>query len=141
MRFLLRPSAQEQKLNNEIKAMRKEQSKLSMKDDYTTHVKLERKLLAAQAQLQELANNGMAKKRLFVQYILPYGSQFIMSITLIYISFAYRSEPVIMLGDKFDFTPFSWVMRFPTGIRGAVSVPFWIFVNSFVNKALTQMLT
>lgn len=140
--FLVRPSAEQQNLNKDIQLMRFEQGKLSMKDDYTAHVKLERKILAAQTQLQELANkSGKSNKLMFVKYILPYGSQFVLSITLLYISFSYRNEPVIILGDKFDFTPFSWVMRFPTGIRGAVSVPFWIFVNSFVNKAITQVLS
>lgn len=112
-----------------------ELSKLSMKDDYIIYVKTERKVRAAQADLTELTKRK-ATNNLMLNYGISYGSQIVLAISLMVISFTYRSVPVIVLGDKFDFTPFNALMRFPTGIRGAVSVPFWIFVNSFIYKGL-----
>lgn len=118
-----------------IAAINDELSKLSMKDDYIIYVKKERKIRAAQADLAELTKRKTTNN-LMLNYGISYGSQIVLAVSLMVISFMYRSVPVIVFSDKFDFTPFNALMRFPTGIRGAVSVPFWIFVNSFIYKGL-----
>lgn len=118
-----------------IAAMNNELSKLSMKDDYIIYVKKERQIRAAQTDLTDIIKL-QATNNLKLNYGISCGSQIVLVVSLMVISFIYRYVPVIVMGDKFDFTPFGGLMRFPTGIRGAISVPFWIFINNFMYKGL-----
>lgn len=104
-----------------------------MKDDYTAYIKLERKMQAAKTARQNLETS-----KLPLSLLIRYGTQALLATLLIGLSIVYRYVPVIVLGDYFNFAPFGWLMRFPTGISGAVSAPFWIFVNSFVWKGVAS---
>lgn len=104
-----------------------------MKDDYTAYIKLERKVQAAKTARQQ-QEVGKGPRTLLIRY----GTQALLALMLVGLSIVYRYVPVIVLGDHFNFTPFGWLMRFPTGISGAVSAPFWIFVNSFVWKGVAS---
>lgn len=128
-----RPGAEHRQLTAEIVSLRKQLATLSLKDDYTTYIKTERKIKAAQTARDQLGSGKMSRS-----LVIKYGSQALLTLTLVGISITYRYVPVIVLGDQFNFTPFGWLMTFPTGISGAVSVPFWIFVNSFVSKGVAS---
>lgn len=104
-----------------------------MKDDYTAYIKLERKVQAAKTARQQLETGKLPRSSL-----IRYGTQALLALILVVLSIVYRYVPVIVLGDQFNFAPFGWLMRFPTGISGAVSAPFWIFVNSFVWKGVAS---
>lgn len=131
--FATRPSSEHRKFTAEIVSLKRYLATLSLKDDYTTYVKTERKIQAAQIARDQLGTGSITRSLL-----IKYGSQALLTLTLIGISITYRYVPVILLGDQFNFTPFGWLMTFPTGISGAVSVPFWIFVNSFVSKGVAS---
>lgn len=133
--FLCGPTSEEKSLRNEISNLRQELKKLSMKDDYTAYVKLERKIVSTEVLLNEkIAAKGQTN--MFIKYGLSYGSQAFLTLVLVIVSIYCRGEPVIVLGDKFDLTPFGVIMKFPTGVQGAISVPFWIFVSSFVSRTI-----
>lgn len=119
--------------------MRQQQSKLSMRDDYTAFVRLDRKINETQAHLMD-RKTKLANKKLVLKYGLSYATYGVLTFVLIVISFLYRTTPVIVFDGRFDFTPFGFIMRFPTGISGAVSIPFWIFVNSFVSKNIASYI-
>lgn len=104
-----------------------------MRAEYTKYVKTERKIVAVQTKLNALRSEKQTKN-LAYQYGIPYGTQFALSFVLLVLSIAYRYTPVIVFDGQYDLVPFGALIRFPTGIDGAVSVPFWIFVNSFVSK-------
>ncbi|GAB0087390.1 hypothetical protein DMENIID0001_016870 [Sergentomyia squamirostris] len=116
---------------------RRELKGISMREDYTGYVKVERKIVAAEKRLNELAILNSTSK-LIIKYGIPYGTQVLLSLILVSISILYRSTPVMVFEEKFDFMPFGAIMRVPTGVPGAISVPFWIFVSSFVGRALAS---
>lgn len=127
-------SAIEKQLSNEIATMKRELEDIPMRKEYTAYVKLERKILATQTKLNNLRSGNQTQK-LILQYGIPYGCQFLLSFVLIVISIMYRYTPIIVFdGYNYNFTPFGCLMRFPTGVDGAVSVPFWIFMNSYVSR-------
>lgn len=105
-----------------------------MRQEYTTYVKIERKIVTAQAKLNETRKESQTKKLMF-QYGVPYGFQILLSLILVLITLTYRYTPVVIFdGTQYDFIPFGAIIRFPTGLNGAVSVPFWIFINNYVSR-------
>lgn len=133
------PSREERKLQDEVNQLKTELSEISMRHEYTHYVKTERKLVAVETKLNTL-QSGKQTKKLIIQYGLPYGSQFCLALMLLGLSIYYRYTPVIVFDDRFDFVPFKGLIRFPTGVDGALSVPFWAFVNSFVSKHVASYL-
>lgn len=133
------PTRAERKLEDEINQLKAELADIPMRQEYTQYVKTERKIATIQTKLNSIKSQRQTKN-LMVQYGLPYGSQFCLTLVLIGLSIFYRYTPVIIFDDKLDLVPFSGLIRFPTGIDGAVSVPFWIFVNSFVSKHVASYL-
>lgn len=132
--FLLKPSWQEKRLLSEISDLKRELEGVSMRKEYTNYVKMERKINDAQMKLTTL-RSGRQTRNLAIQYGVPYGMQLLLSLALFVVSVIYRYTPVITLDTKqFDLVPFGPLIRFPTGIDGAISVPFWIFVCSFVSR-------
>lgn len=136
--YLLSPSRQQRKHAAEVAAMREQLATISMASDYTAYVKLERRIAAAEREQGASASQQLTRT-LVTRYGLSYGSQALLSLILFGMSLWYRSVPVLVLGDRFNFAPFAWLMRFPTGVEGAVSVPFWVFVSSFVAKGVASV--
>lgn len=111
-----------------------------MRQEYTAYVKQERKIVTAQTKLNEL-RGAKQTKNLVYQYGIPYGCQLALSFVLLIISIAYRYTPVVVFdGQQYDFVPFGSLIKFPTGIDGGVSVPFWIFVNSFMSRHVASYI-
>lgn len=137
--FLISPSRDELRLQAEINQLRTELADISMRREYTQYVKIERKILALKAKLDEL-QVGKQSRNLFVSYGVPYGCQLILGLTLFIIALYHRSTPVIVFDDRFDFVPFHGLMRFPSGVQGGLSAPFWVFINSFVSKHVASYL-
>lgn len=128
------PSNQEKLLVTELAKLKKELEDIPMRQEYTTYVKIERKIVTAQAKLNETRKESQTKKLMF-QYGVPYGFQILLSLILVLITFTYRYTPVVIFdGTQYDFIPFGAIIRFPTGLNGAVSVPFWIFINNYVSR-------
>lgn len=118
----------------ELAKLKKELEDIPMRQEYTTYVKIERKIVTAQAKLNETRKESQTKKLMF-QYGVPYGFQILLSLILVLITFTYRYTPVVIFdGTQYDFIPFGAIIRFPTGLNGAVSVPFWIFINNYVSR-------
>lgn len=136
--YLLSPSRQQRQQAAEVAAMRQQLATISMASDYTAYVKLERRIVAAE-RAQSTSKSQQVTRTLVIKYGLSYGSQALLSLVLVVVSLWYRSVPVLVLGDRFNFAPFAWLMRFPTGVEGAVSVPFWTFVSSFVAKGVASV--
>uniref|UniRef100_A0A6B2EHF7 Putative tail-anchored protein insertion receptor wrb n=1 Tax=Phlebotomus kandelakii TaxID=1109342 RepID=A0A6B2EHF7_9DIPT len=133
--FLNTDTREESQLKATIVGHRRELKGISMREDYPGYVRIERKIVAAEKRLNELAIINSTSK-MVIKYGVPYGTQLFLSIVLVSISIYYRSTPVIVFDEKFDFTPFGAIMRVPTGVPGAISVPFWIFVSSFMGRTL-----
>lgn len=103
-------------------------------------MKIERKVLAAQTKLNNLRSAKQTKNLIF-QYGVPYGCQFVLSIVLVIISLFYRYAPVIVFDTyRYNFVPFGGLIRFPTDVDGGVSVPFWIFINTYVSRHIAAQI-
>lgn len=140
MLFLTSATWEEKHLIAEIQKYKTELENISMRKEYTNYVKIERKMVAVQSKLNEYRSKRQTKI-LIIQYGVPYGLQFIMSFGLFVVSIIYRYTPVILLNTKqFDLVPFGPLIRFPTGVDGAVSVPFWIFVSSYVSRHISTYI-
>ena len=134
VKFLSGPSREEKQLTDEITDLKAELADISMRTEYTNYVKCERKVVTLQKRLNDMRNSKQSNNLLF-KYGVPYGSQALLTFGLFVMSLYYRNIPVFVFDDqKFDLVPFAGLIRFPTGVDGAISVPFWIFVNSFVLK-------
>lgn len=132
--LLTSPSAKEHVLMAEISKLKEELENIPMRQEYTAYVKVERKIVAAQAKLNEERNLNQTKKLMY-QYGIPYGLQALLTVVLLSITVIYRYTPIIVFnGSQYNFIPFGPILRFPTGVNGAVSVPFWIFVNNYVSR-------
>lgn len=127
-------SSEEKQLLEEIAKLKVELDDIPMRKEYTSYVKIERKIVAAQGKLNELRSGNQTRKLMF-SYGIPYGLQALFSVVLLLITIVYRYTPIVVFnGSQYDFIPFGSILRFPTGIDGAVSVPFWIFVNNYVSR-------
>lgn len=136
--YLSAATKEEKQLLEEIKMLKEELDEIPMRSEYTKYVKTERKIVTVQTNLNTLRSEKQTKKLAF-QYGIPYGTQVALSFILLVLSIAYRYTPVIVFdAQQYDLIPFGALIRFPTGIDGGVSVPFWIFVNSFVSKHLAS---
>lgn len=136
--YLSAATKEEKQLLVDITELKKELEDIPIRSEYTKYVKTERKIVAVQTKLNTLRSEKQTKN-LALQYGVPYGTQIALSFVLVVVSIAYRYTPVIVFdGHQYDLVPFGALIRFPTGIDGAVSVPFWIFVNSFVSKHLAS---
>lgn len=135
---MTRETAEQRQLRDQIAKMKVELEGISMREEYTAYVKLDRKILAAQSRLDQ-SKSGDRTQNLIIQYALPYGMQYLLSFALIVVSFVYRYTPALIFADaKYNFTPFGRFIQFPTGIDDAVSVPFWIFMNSYVSRHIAS---
>lgn len=133
-------TSEEKELTKLIADLKKELENIPMRKEYTTYVKVERKILAAQTKLNDLRTTKQTQNLIF-QFGVPYGSQIVLSLVLVIISIYYRYAPVIVFDTyRYNFVPFGSLIRFPTGVDGGVSVPFWIFVNSYVSRHIAAQI-
>lgn len=108
-----------------------------MMKEYTTYVRLERKIVEQEQRLQTIRSESATKKMIW-KYGLAYGLNTLFTLILICVSLWHRRTPVMVFPESYNFTPFGSLMSFPTGVSNAVSVPFWIFANSFLMRSLVK---
>ncbi|KAL9694312.1 hypothetical protein quinque_013597 [Culex quinquefasciatus] len=133
--FLLRDSPETRALKAESDQIRRELSRISMRDNYTGYVKVERKLVAVDTQLGEAKSKDSSRRTIY-EFGLRWGLYGVLAFVLVVISIFYRYTPVVVFGDNFSFDPFGRVLSFPTGVPNAVSTVFWIVVNNFVARTV-----
>lgn len=105
-----------------------------MMKEYTSYVRLERKIVESEERLKKVQSENAMKKTI-LKYGLAYGLNALFTVVLICISIYHRRTPIITFREDYNFTPFTGLMSFPTGVSNAVSVPFWIFASSFVMRS------
>lgn len=126
-------------LKRDVSALQKELTKTSMRDNYTDYVKIERNIQNLQMKIQE-SNNSDVVKNFLIKYGINYGTQAVLSLILVVITLCYRKHAVIVFSDKYNFSPFSKIISFPSIIPNSVSVPFWIFCNNYAFRHIGSYL-
>lgn len=127
-------SREERTLKQIIREQRAELAGIPMMKEYTSYVKLERKIVESEQKLQQIRSENQMKKTI-LKYGLSYGLNAIFTLALICISIYHRRTPIMVFPLDYKFMPFSGLMSFPTSVSNAVSVPFWIFASSFVMRS------
>lgn len=127
-------SREEKILKKTIRDQRTELAGIPMMKEYTTYVKMERKIVENEEKLRKIRSENQMKKTI-LKYGLSYGLNAIFTLCLIVISIYNRRSPIMVFPGDYNFVPFSGLMSFPTGVSNAVSVPFWIFASSFVMRS------
>lgn len=118
-------------LKRERLLLKTELKKMSMKDQYTEYIKLERKILKLEKDIIDMKENDVVKN-FIVNYGLNFGLKALLALSLFLVTVFNRRYAVIVFSKEFDFTPFSGLISFPSNIENSVSLPFWAFVNNFV---------
>ncbi|XP_065072713.1 guided entry of tail-anchored proteins factor 1 [Ochlerotatus camptorhynchus] len=132
---ILREPAELLSLRATSEKIRRELSKISMRDNYIEYVQTERKLVQLEKRMAEL-RDGFNGRKVIYEYGVQYGLYAILTLGLIIVSIGYRYTPVVVFGKNFNFEPFEKVLNFPTGVPNAVSTVFWIVVNNFVARTV-----
>lgn len=127
-------SQEERSLQKCIQEQRRELAGIPMMKEYTTYVKLERKIVENEEQLKRIRGENQMKKTI-LKYGLSYGLNAVFTLALICISIYHRRTPIMTFPADYNFVPFSGLMSFPTGLSNTVSVPFWIFASSFFMRS------
>lgn len=127
-------SREERALQASIREQRTELAGIPMMKEYTTYVRLERKIVESEQKLQKIRGENQMKKTI-LKYGLAYGLNAVFTLVLVVLSLYHRRTPVMVFPGDYNFVPFSGLMSFPTGVSNAVSVPFWIFASSFVMRS------
>lgn len=110
-----------------------------MKENYTEFVKLERKIIKLEKEIQE-SNEGDIVKNFLINYGVNYGVKFIIGSALFFVTVFNRKHAVIVFSDKFNFDPFSSIISYPSNIENAISLPFWVFVNNYVFRQIASKI-
>ncbi|XP_055587865.1 guided entry of tail-anchored proteins factor 1 [Uranotaenia lowii] len=137
--LVIRDSPETRALRAESELTRRELSRISMRDDYINYVKVERKLVAIDAKLNESKSRDAMRRKIY-EYGFQYGTYALASLGLVIISIGYRYQPVVVFGDGFNFEPFGKALSFPTGVSNSVSPVCWIVVNNLVARAIAGYL-
>ncbi|XP_055539737.1 guided entry of tail-anchored proteins factor 1-like [Wyeomyia smithii] len=135
--LFFRDAAEIRILRAEVDLLRRELTRISMRDEYIRYVKVERKLVTAEAELNESKNRDAGRRKVY-ELVVRYGLYAILALALVMISIAYRYKPIVVFGESFKFEPFGRVLNFPTGVPNGISTVFWIAVNNFVARTLAS---
>lgn len=120
--------------------LKSELAKMSMEEHYTEYVKLERKIFKLDTEIQNL-QEGDVFKTFLLKYGINYGFKFIVGFALFLVTILNRNHAVIVFSEKFDFSPFSGIISYPSNIDNAVSLPFWLLVNNYVFRQISTQLS
>ncbi|KAM9811716.1 guided entry of tail-anchored proteins factor 1 [Syngnathus typhle] len=131
-RMVQKDAEQENYMRVEIQAMKKEQSSISMMDEFARHARLERKINKMTDKLKTHVQSRTAQqaKMKWVVNIVFYLLQAALMISLIW---QYYSDPVTVLPSKW-IAPVERLVAFPTGVAGGVGITCWLVV---CNKVVT----
>lgn len=110
-----------------------------MKENYTEYVKIERKIIKLDKDIQEASDSDVVKNFL-VKYGINYGVKFTIGLALFLVIVFNRKYAVIVFSEKFNFAPFSSVISYPSNIENSISLPFWVLTNNYVFRQIASKI-
>lgn len=119
--------------------MKTELDRTPMKENYTEYVKIERKIVKLDMDIQQ-SNEQDVVKAFLLKYGINYGVKFIIGFALFLVTIFNRKHAVIVFSEKFDFAPFSGIISYPSNIANSVSLPFWVFINNYVFRQVASKI-
>lgn len=110
-----------------------------MKENYIEYVKIERKVIKIDKEILDL-NESDVVKNFLTKYGVNYGVKFAIGVSLFLVTVLNRKHAVIVFSEKFDFSPFSQIISYPSNIENSISLPFWVFINNYVFRQIASKL-
>lgn len=110
-----------------------------MKENYTEFVRIERKVNKIDLDIQA-SKDGDVVKNFLMNYGINYGVKFGIGIALFLVTVLNRKHAVIVFSEKFDFSPFSGIISYPSNIGNSISLPFWVFINNYVFRQIASKI-
>uniref|UniRef100_A0A3Q3J6Y9 Guided entry of tail-anchored proteins factor 1 n=2 Tax=Monopterus albus TaxID=43700 RepID=A0A3Q3J6Y9_MONAL len=134
-KMVQKDAEQESEMRAEIQEMKKEQSSISMMDEFARYARLERKINKMTDKLKTHVKSRTAQqaKMKWVVNIVFYILQAALMISLIW---KYYSDPVTVVPSRW-IAPVERLVAFPTGVAGGVGITCWLVV---CNKVVTLCL-
>uniref|UniRef100_H3CHA6 Guided entry of tail-anchored proteins factor 1 n=1 Tax=Tetraodon nigroviridis TaxID=99883 RepID=H3CHA6_TETNG len=131
-KMVQKDAEQESEMRAEIHEMKKEQSTISMMDEFARHARLERKINKMTDKLKTHVKSRTAQqaKMKWVVSIVFYILQAALMISLIW---KFYSDPVTVVPSRW-IAPVERLVAFPTGVAGGVGITCWLVV---CNKVVT----
>ncbi|XP_043975493.1 guided entry of tail-anchored proteins factor 1 isoform X1 [Gambusia affinis] len=135
-KMVQKDAEQESEMRTEIQQMKKEQSSISMMDEFARYARLERKINKTTDKLKTHVQSRTAQqaKMKWVVNIIFYILQAALMVSLIW---KYYSDPVTVVPSKW-IAPVERLVAFPTGVAGGVGITCWLVV---CNKVITLGLS
>lgn len=135
-KMVQKDAEQESEMRAEIQEMKKEQSSISMMDEFARYARLERKINKTTDKLKTHVKSRTAQqaKMKWVVNIVFYILQAALMISLIW---KYYSDPVTVVPSRW-IAPVERLVAFPTGVAGGVGITCWLVV---CNKVVTLGLS
>lgn len=131
-KMVQKDAEQESEMRAEIQEMKREQSAISMMDEFARYARLERKINKMTERLKTHVKSRTAQqaKMKWVVNIAFYILQAALMISLIW---KYYSDPVTVVPSRW-IAPVERLVAFPTGVAGGVGITCWLVV---CNKVVT----
>lgn len=127
-------TSRERSLIMQKRELQRDQSSISMADNFASYSKVQRKINALDQELSEIREERRYKNFKY-RFFLQYGLRFVFGIVLVVLSIYYKREPVFSLSRKFDLAPFSKIISYPNE-ENNVSFHFWVLCSTAVARLL-----
>lgn len=127
----------EQQLVQQIKELRKEQSKISMMDNFAVHAKIQRRINKIEMDLSNISDERTTNK-LTLQLAIRLGSRVMIALCMLFIILFYKNTPVYVFPNNFNFFPLNNLISYPNVEPGSVSVHAWLMVTNCVARQIVK---
>lgn len=125
-KHVIKPSANENDLKEELKRLIKELQSLNMVDEFPKYARTERRINKLKSETQSIAQK---RREVFLKMKLGVNVAYHILQVFVFICLIYnfRHEAVVVFPPEWLF-PIGSLISFPSGVSGAVSTAVWIVV-------------
>ncbi|XP_032793317.2 guided entry of tail-anchored proteins factor 1 isoform X1 [Daphnia magna] len=134
--FIFKVTDEEKRIREEFKELRKELAGISAVDEFARYARTQRKMNKLDEQIQALGQSRMDDRE-SIKWKFTKTIQIINGAVLVYLAVTQRYEPVLT-GLSDWFWPLNIVLSYPTGIEGALSIVFWLFICNNACRVLIK---
>ncbi|XP_074601800.1 guided entry of tail-anchored proteins factor 1-like [Brevipalpus obovatus] len=137
--IFFRESELESNLRKQITELKTELGTINMTQEFVKYAKIQRKI---NKMIEELKNQGNMKTMLKLKaQVIIYASVYIIVGTYTtYLIWSNRYKPLLILEPRV-MHPFDYILRFPTGVDGAIGVTFWFPMVVSTSRYIKRILS
>jgi hypothetical protein len=125
-RLFFKADEKEKELAKTALELKNDMKKLSMVDEFAKYAKIQRRLNQINLDLEATVGARQSLQSQ-VKRILTISGHVLLALATAVTVYKYRSVPVFIVPDTWFF-PLNYILAYPTGIPGSISVVTWIFL-------------